>query len=178
MIARARRSRHARSLRSPRDARDIQRTFYDLAIRAIEEQQREVNGLRGRTGTIVAAAAVAATLLAREVFAGAHPDGLIAWTATSTGLIALAAVLLSSVYLLRSHDLKFSLDAAATLEDATKKGFDSEDPTGLLEGLTYVLSSMQAQNGLTVRKLRTAFALALGGLVVEVVGLEIGAALA
>jgi hypothetical protein len=153
-------------------------TFYDLAIRAIEEQEREVNGLRGRTGTIVAAAAVAATLLAREVFAGAHPNGWLAWTATSTGLIALAAVLLSSVYLLRSHDLRFSLDAAATLEDTTRKGFDPEDPAELWEGLTYVLSSLQARNGLTVGKLRTAFALALGGLLVEVVGLGLGAALA
>ncbi len=50
-------------------------TFYDLAIRAIEEQEREVNGLRARTGTILASGAVAATLLAREVFAGPHPVG-------------------------------------------------------------------------------------------------------
>ena len=47
-------------------------TFYDLAIRAIEEQEWEVNSLRTRTGTIAAAGAVAATILAREVFAGSH----------------------------------------------------------------------------------------------------------
>jgi hypothetical protein len=114
-------------------------TFYDLAIRAIEEQEREVNGLRARTGTLVAAAAVAATVLAREVFAGAHPNGWLAWTATGIGLIALGAVLLASVYLLRSHDLSFSVDAAATLEDASDKGVDWDDPAGLFQGLTYVL---------------------------------------
>jgi len=55
-------------------------TFYDLAIRAVEEQDREVNSLRTRTGTILAAATIAATVLAREVFAGAAPSGWMAWT--------------------------------------------------------------------------------------------------
>ncbi len=121
---------------------------------------------------------MAATLLAREVFAGAHPDGRIAWTATGVGLVALAAVLFASVYLLRSHELSFSLDAAATLEDASDKGVDWLDPAGLFQGLTYVLSSMQAENGLTINRLRTAFAVALGGLIVEILGLGLGAALA
>ncbi len=153
-------------------------TFYDLAIRAIEEQEREVNSLRARTGTIVAGAAVAATLLAREVFSGAHPDGRVEWTSTGVGLVALAAVVFASVYLLRSHELSFSLDAAATLEDASDKGFEGEDPAGLFQGLTYILSSMQAENALTIGRLRTAFAVALGGLVVEILGLGLGAALA
>ena len=55
-------------------------TFYDLAIRAVEEQDRELNSLRTRTGTILAAATIAATVLAREVFAGAAPSGWMAWT--------------------------------------------------------------------------------------------------
>jgi hypothetical protein len=92
--------------------------------------------------------------------------------------LALATVLLASVYLLRSHDLSFSLDAAATLEDAGDKGFDYDDSVGLHIGLTYVLSAMQAENGLTVRRLRSAFAVALGGLMVETLGLGLGAALA
>ena len=112
------------------------------------------------------------------MFSGGHPDGLLEWTSTVSGLLALAAVLLASVYVLRSHDLSFSLDAAATYEDATDKGFDGEDPAGLHIGLTYILSEVQAQNGLTVRGLRVAFAIALWGLVVETVGLGLGAALA
>lgn len=153
-------------------------TFYDLALRAIEEQEREVQSLRTRTGTIVAAAAVASTLLAREVFAGSRPDGSAAWTATTVGLAALGAVVFASVYLLRSHELSFSLDAAAALETADAEGLDRDDPARVVRGLTYVLSSMQAENSLTVGRLRTSFAWALGGLVVEIFGLGLGAALA
>jgi len=97
-------------------------TFYDLAIRALEEQDREVSGLRTRTGTILAAAAIAATVLAREVFAGAAPSGWIAWTSTAVGLSGLASVLIASVYVLRSHDLRFGVDAAAALEEALRFG--------------------------------------------------------
>ncbi len=154
-------------------------TFYELAIRAIEEQEREVNGLRARTGTIVAAGAVAATLLAREVFAGSHPDGWVAWTVTAVGLAALAVVLLASVYLLRSHDLSFSIDAWAAYERALQLGvLDVDGVEGLRIDLTYNLSAMQGANGITIERLRTAFAVALGGLVVEIFGLGVGAALA
>jgi hypothetical protein len=153
--------------------------FYDLAVRAIEEQEREVHGLRTRTGTIVAAGAVAATLLAREVFAGSHPDGWVAWTLTAFGLIGLAVVLLASVYLLRSHDLSFSIDAWAAYERAQDLGvLDVDGAEGLRMDLTYNLSAMQADNGLTVERLRAAFAIALAALVLEIFGLGFGAALA
>lgn len=153
-------------------------TFYDLALRALEEQERQVTSLRSRTGTLVAAAAVAATLLGREVFAGAHPDGVVEWVACGTGLVALAVVLGASVYLLRSHDLTFSMDAAATFEEAEAGGaLGDDDAEGLQIGLTYGLASIQAGNSATVQALKTAFAWALGGLVVEILGLGLSAAL-
>jgi hypothetical protein len=154
-------------------------TLYDLALRALGEQEREVDSLRTRTGTIVAAAAVAATLLGREVFAGSRPDGFVAWTGTGIGLAGLAVVLLASVYLLRSHDLAFSMDAAATFEEALDGGaLEDETPDGLHIGLTYGLSSIQAHNAPTVQRLKSAFALALGALVLVILGLGVGAALA
>lgn len=154
-------------------------TFYDLAIRALEEQEREVSGLRTRTGTLVAAAAVAATLLVRFVFAGSHPDGWLEWSATGVGLAALAVVLLASVYLLRSHDLSFGIDAAASHMELEALGtLESDDATEAHLHLTYTLSSIRAENGLTVKHLKTAFACALGGLLVETLGLGLGAALA
>jgi hypothetical protein len=154
-------------------------TFYDLAIRAIEEQEREVNGLRTRTGTLVAAAAVAGTVLAREVFAGSHPDGELAWAATAVGLGGLVMVLAASVYLLSTHSMSFSIDAPAAFEKARDFGaLDADDHAGVHIDLTYTLAAMQSGNGLTVNRLRTAFAIALGGLVAETVGLGLGAALA
>jgi hypothetical protein len=39
---------------------------YDLALRAIEQQERRLNELRSRTGTLIAAASVAASLLGSQ----------------------------------------------------------------------------------------------------------------
>jgi hypothetical protein len=153
-------------------------TFYDLAIRALEAQEREVNSLRTRTGTLAAAAAVAGTVLAREVFTGVHPDGWFAWTVTVTGLFGLGIVLVASVYLLRSHSLAFSIDSTATFADAMSSGaVDADNPADVQIGVAIRLSTIRADNGPVVNRLRLAFAVALAGLVVEIVGLGIGAAL-
>jgi hypothetical protein len=151
-------------------------TFYDLAIRSLEEQEREVNSLRSRTGTLAAAAAVAATLLTRVVFADDHPEGWMEWTAVSIGLIALGTVLLASVYLLRSHDMTFSVDAARIQEEAETAGA-LEDVEALQLGLTHGLSLMEGVNRAIVDRLKVAFAAALAGFVIETVGLGLGAAL-
>jgi hypothetical protein len=153
--------------------------FYDLALRALEEQERDLVSLRSRTGTIVAAAAIAATVLAREVFAGTQPDGWSGWTASGLGFVGLLAVLFASTYVLRSHDLLFSIDAAAALEEAVAFGSVDDEHVAEVElGMTYRLSSMRAENDTKIRRIRTAFATALGGLLVETVGLGVGAALA
>lgn len=152
-------------------------TFYELAVRALEEQERHVADLRSRTGTLVAAAAVAATLLADEVFAGAHPAGTAEWLSTGLGLAGLVAAFVASVFLLRSHDLVFSVDAAVLLREAEDAGaLDDDDEVAV--ALTFELSQIRAQNSPTVVRLDMAFAAALTGLVLEVVGLGLGAALA
>jgi len=155
-------------------------TFYDLAVRALEEHERQVSSLRARTGTLVAAAAVAAGLLGREVFADTHPDGIMEWAAAASGLLALAAMLAASVFLLRSHELSFSLDGAAAYEEAQDFGaLNQVDAAEAVHtGVTYGLAGVQAGNGPTVVRLKTAFAFALGGLVIEVLGLGLAAALA
>jgi len=151
-------------------------TFYDLAVRSLEEQEREVNSLRSRTGTLAAAAAVTATLLTRSIFTDQHPDGWIEWTSASIGLVALGAVLFASVYLLRSHAMAFAVDAAVIREEAKTDG-KLDDVVVLQHGLTQNLATMRAQNRVIVEKLRTAFAAALTALVVETLGLGLGATL-
>jgi hypothetical protein len=111
---------------------------YDIAVRALEAQEREVNSLRTRTGTLAAAAALAASLLGREAFVGSDPEGFVAWVATAAGLVALAVVLFASVF----------------------------------------PSEIEARNNPTVQRSKAAFALSLGGVVVMVLGLGLGVALA
>jgi len=151
-------------------------TFYDLGIRALEEQERQVSSLRARTGTLVAAAAVAATLLAREVFAQRHPEGALEWLGSVLGVLGLAGVVAASVYLLRSHDLAFSVDARKAYRNAAEDG--DLTVSALQVGLAVAFARTQARNQPTVSRMRVAFALALGGVVAEIVGLATAAALA
>jgi hypothetical protein len=151
-------------------------TFYDLAVRSLEEQEREVTSLRSRTGTLAAAAAVTATLLTRSLFVDQHPDGWIEWASASVGLVALGAVLFASVYLLRSHDMAFTADAAIIREEAETDG-KLEDVVLLQLRLAQSLAAMHAQNRVVVEKLKTVFAAALTALVAETLGLGLGAAL-
>lgn len=149
-------------------------TFYDLAVRALEEQERHVADLRSRTGTLVAAAAVAATLLADAVFAGPHPAGAAEWLPTGVGLAGLVTAFAASVFLLRSHDMAFSVDAAVLLQEAEDVGA-VDDIDEVFMALTYELSDINAQNRRTVVRLDRAFAVALTGLVFEVLGLGLAA---
>jgi len=47
--------------------------LYDLALRALDEQDRRADALRGRLGPVLAAAALGASLLSGPVIGGAHP---------------------------------------------------------------------------------------------------------
>jgi hypothetical protein len=154
-------------------------TFYDLAVRSLEAQERQVASLRTRTGTLVAAATVIATVLAQNVFATSRPDAWLPWLATTVGLAGGVLLLLASIYVLRSHDVAFSVgDAATAFEHAVDfGGLEDDDPEGLHTGLTYILSDIHGKNAPTVERLKTAFAVALAGLLAETVGLGLAAAL-
>ncbi len=105
-------------------------TFYDLAVRALADQESQVASLRTRTGTLVAGAAVVATLLADPVFAKSHPDGLAEWIAAGVGVAAVFALLAAAVLLLRSHDLAFALDVRETYTEAEERG-DLDEATNV-----------------------------------------------
>jgi hypothetical protein len=82
---------------------------------------------------------------------------VVEWVACATGLIGLSVVLYASVDLLRSHELTFSVDAAAAFEEAEEDGV-VDDPEDVRTGLVYFLSAIQAANGTTADLLKRAFA--------------------
>jgi len=61
--------------------------IYELGSQALAEQERQVSEVRGRGSALLAAAAVIASLLARPVFSGAHPDGVLEWVAMARFLV-------------------------------------------------------------------------------------------
>ncbi len=49
--------------------------IYELGVAALSDQERQVAEVRGRGATLLAAGAVIASLLAKPVFHGDHPNG-------------------------------------------------------------------------------------------------------
>ena len=89
--------------------------IYELALRALEEQSRQVDELRGRLAPVLAAGGVGLTLLTRPVFSGDHPSGTIELTGTIVGLLGAVTLVLASAYVLHPRRLAFSVNARATL---------------------------------------------------------------
>ena len=92
--------------------------IYQLALRALDEQERQVGDLRGRLAPVVAAGGLGLTLLARPVFAGQHPDGLWEILTAIIGITGAALLVVAAAYVLRSRPLAFSVDPEATLAAA------------------------------------------------------------
>src|SRR3954469_15769923 len=90
--------------------------IYELALRALDEQDRQVDDLRGRLAAVLAAGGVGLTLLTRPVVSWAPPPGGIEPRATIEGLLRASTVVLASAYVLHPRRLAFSINARATLD--------------------------------------------------------------
>ena len=156
---------------------DARERIYDLALRALDEQERQVGELRGRLSAVVAAGGIGATLLTRPVFEGGHPAGFMEIAATALGLLGALALVLASAYLLKSRRLAFSVDARAALAAAEELEL-LEEPERFHESMITALSDRRAGNADIVARLHDAFTIALAGLLLELVGLAVAAALA
>jgi len=78
---------------------EFERLAYDAAVRALDKQERLLEELRARTGTLLAASAVAASFLGRAAFAD-PPSDLVAVLA----LIAFVVSIGASVYVLTPRE--------------------------------------------------------------------------
>ncbi len=149
--------------------------LFELARDALSEQERQVEQLRRGVPPVLAAAAVAASLLTEPIFTGTHPDGAGEWLGLLLGLIAVALLLTATVWVLVPRELAFSLDAVVVHDEL----LDLEaEPNEFHLALAVSLRDQQAANEPTARTLRRAFNLALGALSVELAGLALAAAIA
>jgi hypothetical protein len=151
--------------------------IYDLALRSLDEQERQLGELRGRLAPVVAAGGLGITLLARPVFRGSHPEGPWEVMATIVGLAGAAVLLFAVAYLLRSRPMAFSVDAVAAL-DAAREADLIDDAGEFDEAMARALAERRAGNAPIVERLHTAFTTALYGLLFELGGLSAAAALA
>jgi hypothetical protein len=158
---------------------DPRSRIYELALRALDEQDRQVGDVRGRLAPVVAAGGVGLTLLTRPAVSGSHPSGAVELAATVVGLLGAAALILASAYVLHPRRLAFSVNARATLDTIRARDADIlEDEDLFHETMISTLTARRLGNQPIVDRLHTAFSVGLVGLLLELGGLSSAAALA
>lgn len=133
---------------------------YDQAQKALEQQERQVNELRQRTGTLLAAAALTASFFGA---AALGRDGVALPVVLAA--LALAITVLSGLYVLYPHQIEFATDARR-LYDALAP--DQNDPDRLLLRLAFGLRDTREENGHRVDSLARCLAIAAVALVIQI----------
>jgi hypothetical protein len=149
--------------------------IYELGTAALADQERQLAEVRGRGSTLLAAAALIASLLAKPVFHDGHPSGVGEIAATAVGLLGTGGVLLFVVLLLRPYALGFSVKAGATYRALWDQGILEQPMVDL--ALAEAFEERRNQNAQVVRRLMLFLALALASLLLQAAGLATAAAL-
>ncbi|MDP9345890.1 MAG: hypothetical protein M3P44_09220 [Actinomycetota bacterium] len=89
---------------------DVPTIVYELALRSLDQQERELAELRARTNTVIAAAALIASFLGAAAIR--EHGGLSAGSVVALVILVLTGGL--SLYVLWPRELSFAFDARAT----------------------------------------------------------------
>ena len=146
---------------------------YDLALRALDEQERRVAQLHARITPVLAAGGVGITLLTRPAFEGAHPVGVAESVSVAIGLLGIAIAVVAAAFLLLAAGLAFGVDARAAAAVAQRHGSE-----GFISVLVVVLDEQRRGNLRSIERLQGAFTLMVCGMLVGVCGLAVAAAIA
>lgn len=149
---------------------------YDLALRALAEQERQVTELRGRLTPVLASGGLGATLLTPLAFHGGHPTGVAEVAFVALGLAGIAVEILAAVYVLAPRSLAFSPSAAVVMAFLSRHRV--ADAQGFYVAVATGLDDQRVANMATIRWLQAAFTLMMGGMLLEVCGLALAAAIA
>jgi hypothetical protein len=90
---------------------DLERLAYDNAIRALDKQEKLLEELRARTGVLLAAASLAASLLGGQAFDDVRPVTLLI-----TALAAFALSFGASLFVLLPRSFIFALEGPRVYE--------------------------------------------------------------
>jgi hypothetical protein len=128
----------------------LEEITYDAGRHALADQESLVNGIRQRTGTLLAAHALVASFLGAAVI---HAEGLRGWSWIA--LCALVAGLLIAAALLAPWRLTFAVDARNLywqLYEQARRGADADGPPWLVAaGLGY--QHLRDRNAPRVRRM-------------------------
>ena len=135
---------------------------YEAALRALDKQEDVLNEVRSRTGALLAASALAASLLGREAFADPQP--------VLAGLALIAFVVTASVFILlpRRDQFVFALSAPDLY---TGLYAVRDQPDEIRRRLAYDLQRLWNGDDDRLQPLFTAYGVGAGALVVEILAL-------
>jgi hypothetical protein len=91
---------------------DVPTLIFDLALRSLDQQERELGELRARTNTVIAAAAVITSLLGAATI---DREGVSGWAVVA--LIVFAGTGALSLFVLWPRTLRFAFDARHTYQE-------------------------------------------------------------
>jgi hypothetical protein len=139
--------------------------LYDLALRALDDQERRASELRGRVGPVLAAGGVGTTLLARPAF-GSHSHGVVETAAIAIAVLALFSTIGATGYLLRAQSMAGDFNVPASVEDLARAGA-LEHADAFYVRMIMSLHHRQLQNRRAIRRLQAVFTAILCGILVE-----------
>jgi hypothetical protein len=154
---------------------NFEERIYELGSGALADQERQVSEIRGRGSTLLAAAAVIASLLAKPVFHSGQPRDFANIAATTVGLIGSGGVLVCVALLLRPYELGFSVKAGATYRALWSSGILEQPMIDI--ALAEAFEERRDNNARVVERLALFLVLAITALILETAGLATAAAL-
>jgi hypothetical protein len=103
----------------------LEQTAYELAVRALAQQEQSLTEIRARTGTLLAASSLIASFLGAQAIGR---NGLNVWIVLALAAFAVSVVM--SIYVLQPKaGLTFALDAPGTYEALYEVREDEEEYT-------------------------------------------------
>jgi cytochrome c-type biogenesis protein CcmH/NrfG len=138
----------------------LAQVIYEQAQKSLEQQERQVNELRQRTGTLLAAAALSASFFGATALGR---DGVAAPVVLAG--VALAVTVLSGLYVLYPHELEFSADARRLYDYLAG---DERDPERFLLRLAFGLRDTRERNSPAVDRLARCLGIAAVALVGQI----------
>jgi len=152
--------------------------LYDLALRALDEQERRADALRGRLGPMLAAAALGATLLSGPVVGGARPGGAAGTLAVLVALGGLAATVAGAFRVLRErYTVGLDLDPNRLARVLQHRDSLDDDRRYYLAMLTYLGEAKERNHDVLTRLGRDITSM-LWGMLVMLCGLALAALVA
>jgi hypothetical protein len=147
----------------------LEQTTYELALRALAQQEHALTEIRSRTGTLLTASSLIASFLGAQAIAR---NGLNVWIVLA--LVAFGISVVLSIYvLLPKEGLIFALDAPETYEALYTA---RDDEAEFARRLAYWVQGFRESNHPTIQRLTRTFELASLALLVEIALLAAGLA--